>query len=404
MAPRKTLWTDEEDDKLRLMVQRYGSKNWTRIASLLPTKVGKQCRRRWQNHLNATLKTYVWTAEEDKTLLEGHRILGNKWTEIARMVTGRTDNAVKNRFVALTKKGGVNSDGEAVDADGKPESADESGSTSQNETRGDGSSAESSLTSLKLSVREISPPVTETSSPRLPRTPRVPVTPNARPGSKTMISKAAAERREGFKVVRPAVRSRLALPEDMEATANILEGVLSNANVRDRAEGVSTSREEGFKSPRKAKRSDVREVIQAPTDVPMEDATPAPAKPSPQQSSPCLPTFQEASLLQNFADAGRPPTLDEIRHEFEELLVTASCIDGGSAFVATVLNTAKLTLASYRGTAPLMETYMSNLSTIFHIAHMGAGQSGSGTAPAKLDMSGGAPAPVAPTPTKMSVG
>ena len=29
---------------------------------------------------------------------------GNKWTEIARMVTGRTDNAVKNRFIALEKR------------------------------------------------------------------------------------------------------------------------------------------------------------------------------------------------------------------------------------------------------------------------------------------------------------
>lgn len=79
----------QEDDKLRQLVARHGSKNWTRIASLLPSKVGKQCRRRWQNHLNATLKTHVWTADEDRTLLEGHRVLGNKWTEIARMVTGR---------------------------------------------------------------------------------------------------------------------------------------------------------------------------------------------------------------------------------------------------------------------------------------------------------------------------
>lgn len=32
----------QEDDKLRLLVGRHGSKNWTRIASLLPSKVGKQ--------------------------------------------------------------------------------------------------------------------------------------------------------------------------------------------------------------------------------------------------------------------------------------------------------------------------------------------------------------------------
>ncbi|CAI5990841.1 unnamed protein product [Closterium sp. NIES-64] len=49
----------------------------------------------------------VWTPEEDEKLLEGHRLYGNRWTEIARMVPGRTDNAAKNRFAALTAKRGT---------------------------------------------------------------------------------------------------------------------------------------------------------------------------------------------------------------------------------------------------------------------------------------------------------
>lgn len=93
----------QEDDKLRQLVARHGCKNWTRIASLLPSKVGKQCRRRWQNHLNATLKTHVWTTDEDRTLLEGHRVLGNKWTEIARMVTGRYASLAPFFSLSLTR-------------------------------------------------------------------------------------------------------------------------------------------------------------------------------------------------------------------------------------------------------------------------------------------------------------
>ena len=48
-----------------------------------------QCRRRWKNVLNVTLKTGGWTAEEDAMLVEGHRHHGNRWTEIAEMIGGR---------------------------------------------------------------------------------------------------------------------------------------------------------------------------------------------------------------------------------------------------------------------------------------------------------------------------
>ncbi|XP_066400437.1 uncharacterized protein [Miscanthus floridulus] len=80
----------------------FGS--WTIIAAQFKDKTARQCRRRWYNYLNSECKKGGWSREEDMLLCEAQKVLGNKWTEIAKVVSGRTDNAVKNRFSTLCKR------------------------------------------------------------------------------------------------------------------------------------------------------------------------------------------------------------------------------------------------------------------------------------------------------------
>ncbi|KAL4586848.1 hypothetical protein LXL04_011493 [Taraxacum kok-saghyz] len=97
-------WSQEEDDILREQIGIHGIDNWAIVASKFKDKTTRQCRRRWFTYLNSDFKKGGWSQEEDMLLCEAQKIFGNRWTEIAKVVSGRTDNAVKNRFSTLCKK------------------------------------------------------------------------------------------------------------------------------------------------------------------------------------------------------------------------------------------------------------------------------------------------------------
>ncbi|XP_011076175.1 transcription factor MYB3-like [Sesamum indicum] len=102
---KRGVWTAEEDKILVDFITENGHGTWRnlpKLAGLL--RCGKSCRLRWTNYLRPNIKRGPFSTEEENTIIHLHGTLGNKWAAIASHLPGRTDNDIKNFWNSHLRK------------------------------------------------------------------------------------------------------------------------------------------------------------------------------------------------------------------------------------------------------------------------------------------------------------
>lgn len=76
------------------------NQQWARISSLLVRKTPKQCKARWYEWLDPSIKKVEWSKTEDEKLLHLAKLMPTQWRTIAPIV-GRTATQCLERYQRL---------------------------------------------------------------------------------------------------------------------------------------------------------------------------------------------------------------------------------------------------------------------------------------------------------------
>ena len=87
-------WTAQEDE---IVLQGHqAGLSWPQIADKLPGRLSEQVRNRFLNDIDPTLNRDPFTEAEKRKVYELQAQYGNKWTQIANEMPGRSEKMVKN--------------------------------------------------------------------------------------------------------------------------------------------------------------------------------------------------------------------------------------------------------------------------------------------------------------------
>ncbi|EGD78233.1 Cdc5l protein [Salpingoeca rosetta] len=94
------VWKNTEDEILKAAVMKYGPNQWDRVASLLHRKSAAQCKRRWYEWLDPSIKKTEWSREEEEKLLHLAKLMPTQWMTFAPMI-GRTASQCLEHYEKL---------------------------------------------------------------------------------------------------------------------------------------------------------------------------------------------------------------------------------------------------------------------------------------------------------------
>lgn len=80
---KKQSWSKVEDAKLIQLIRMYGPQGWSQIARMMPGRTGKQCHNRWRDCLNPLIKKGSWSKEEDEIIIKLQCDHGNQWSMVS---------------------------------------------------------------------------------------------------------------------------------------------------------------------------------------------------------------------------------------------------------------------------------------------------------------------------------
>ena len=101
----KSKWTGEEDDYLMATIATNPNISWSEVAEGLDGRTGQQCLHRYTKSLNPEIKHGRWTPEEDAILTEavtGSMSQNNGrivWRDVRESIPNRTDSQCRERWL-----------------------------------------------------------------------------------------------------------------------------------------------------------------------------------------------------------------------------------------------------------------------------------------------------------------